>query len=347
MDVESNAASDVADSAAATSHRRRIAAILGLIAFAVGLGALLAYAYGSGERGTDDAYVTGHVHTVSTRVSGTVEQVLVDDNQFVHRGQKLVQLDTRDFDVRVALEQSRIQQAQADQARAGALIAQADAAIVSAVADARKADLDFGRAQALTREAPGGLSRQEYDAADAAGKSAAARVLAARAQRAVSAATLASTIATEVAAKANLHDASLQLNYTTVVAPSDGYVGKKTVETGQRVVPGQALLAVVEKDTWVVANFRETQLKHVHPGDLMRLRFDALPDFVATGRVESFAPATGAQFALLAPDNATGNFTKVVQRVPVKILFDQRSIANRRIVPGMSVTAELASPGAQ
>jgi len=323
------------------SNRRRITAILGLVAFAVALGAVLAYAYGSGDRGTDDAYVTGHVHTIAARVNGTVEQVLVRDNQFVHAGDKLVRLDTRDFDVRVALEKSRVEQAQADQAKARALIAQARAAIVAAAADAKRDDLDFGRAQELTRETPRGLSQQEYDAADATRKSAAARVLQAQAQLAISEATLASSVATETQGKANLRDASLQLNYTDVVSPVDGFVGKKTVETGQRIVQGQALLAVVENDAWVVANFRETQLKHVHVGDTVSLRFDALPDVELSGHVESFAPATGAQFALLPPDNATGNFTKVVQRVPVKILIDNPDLASRHIALGMSVTARL------
>ncbi|PRY04451.1 HlyD family secretion protein [Paraburkholderia sp. BL25I1N1] len=336
---------DAIDNEASSSHRRRVVAILGLVAFAVVLGAVLAYAYGSGERGTDDAYVTGHVHTIAARVNGTVEQVLVRDNQFVHAGDKLVRLDTRDFDVRVALERSRIEQAQAEQAKARALIAQSKAAIVAAVADSRRGDLDFARAQELTRETPRGLSQQEYDAADATRKSAAARVLQAQAQLALSEATLASSMATETQGRANLRDASLQLNYTDVVSPVDGFVGKKTVETGQRIVPGQALLAVVEKDAWVVANFRETQLKHVRVGDSVSLRFDALPDLLLKGHVESFAPATGAQFALLPPDNATGNFTKVVQRVPVKILIDDPDIERRHIALGMSVTVRLSARG--
>ena len=336
---------DAADSAVSTSNRRRITAILGLVGFALILGAVLAYAFGSGERGTDDAYVTGHIHTISARVNGTVQQVLVEDNQFVRKGQTLVQLDTRDFDVRVALEHSRVEQAQADQARSAALITQAKAAILSATADAKRATLDFDRAKALTQEAPRGLSRQEYDAADATRTSANARVLEATAQLAVAEATLKASAATESAGRANLRDASLQLRYTNIDAPSDGFVGKKTVETGQRIGPGQALMAVVEKDAWVVANFRETQLKHVHIGDTVNLKFDALPGIVEKGRIQSFAPATGAQFALLAPDNATGNFTKVVQRVPVKIVFDDPNIESRHIALGMSVTASLDAAG--
>jgi membrane fusion protein (multidrug efflux system) len=318
--------------------------ILGLLAFAVALGAVLAYAYGTGERGTDDAYVTGHVHTIAARVTGTVAEVLVQDNQFVRAGQKLATLDTRDFDVRVALERSRIRQTHAEQEKARAMIMQASAAIVAAAADAKRAELDFSRARELMRETPRGLSQQEYDATDSARKSAAARVLEARAQRALSEATLASASAMEAQGQSNLRDAALQLNYTDIVAPVDGFVGKKAVETGQRILAGQALLAIVERDVWVVANFRETQLTHMHVGDSVKLHLDALPDKTFRGHIDSFAPATGAQFALLPPDNATGNFTKVLQRVPVKILFDGQVTANPLIVPGMSVTATLSMP---
>lgn len=336
---------DAADNAVSTSNRRRITAILGLVAFALILGGVLAYAFGSGERGTDDAYVTGHIHTVSARVNGTVDRVLVDDNQFVRKGETLVQLDTRDFDVRVALEHSRVEQAQADQARSKAVIAQAQAAIVAAIADAKRASLDFARAQALTQASPRGLSRQEFDAADATRTSANARVSEAKAQLAVAEASLKGAAATESAGNANLRDATLQLRYTNIVAPTDGFVGKKAVEIGQRIAPGQALLAVVEKNGWVVANFRETQLRHIHIGDGVSMRFDAVPGLIANGHVQSFAPATGSQFALLAPDNATGNFTKVVQRVPVKIVFDDPNLYDKHLALGMSVMVKLDNRG--
>jgi len=126
----------------------------------------------------------------------------------------------------------------------------------------------------------------------------------------------------------------------------DGYVGKKTVETGEHVAPGQALLTLVEPHPWVVANFRETQLRHVRAGDAVQLRFDALPQRTFSGRIDSLSPATGGQFALLPPDNATGNFTKVTQRVPVKILLDGPAATEPRIRPGLSVVVTL-QPGSE
>jgi len=187
------------------------------------------------------------------------------------------------------------------------------------------------------------LSQQEFDAADAARTSARARVRQAAAQLAVSKAGLSAALALESQGHANLHDASLQLSYTDVIAPADGIVGKKTVETGERIVPGEALMTVVERDVWVVANFRETQLRNVKIGDPVEIHVDALGSARLKGHVDSFAPATGAQFALLPPDNATGNFTKVVQRMPVKILIDDASVAARPLSPGLSVTVKLSS----
>ncbi|KVC45671.1 HlyD family secretion protein [Burkholderia diffusa] len=303
--------------------------------------ALLVYEFDAHERGTDDAYVTGHLHVISPRVAGTVERVLVDDNRFVHAGEPLVWLDPRDFDVRVALQRARVAQAHADASRAKALVEQAEAARVSAHADAEKAELDYARARELTRETPRGLSQQEFDAANAARTSARARVEAADAQQRGAQAAWQAAAAVSNQNDAELRDAELQLQYTTVVAPSDGYVGKKTVETGEHVAPGQALLTLVEPHPWVVANFRETQLRHVRTGDVVQLRFDALPDRTFSGHVDSLSPATGGQFALLPPDNATGNFTKVTQRVPVKIVLDGPASTEPRIRPGLSVVVAL------
>jgi membrane fusion protein, multidrug efflux system len=325
----------------ASPIRQKVTAIGALVLFALTLAGVLAFSFTEDQRTTDDAYVTGHIHPISARVNGTVESVLVDDNEFVHAGQVLVRLDTRDFDVRVALEKAHVEEAKSDEDRARAQIAAAQAAIVSALADAKKSDLDFKRAQELTAQTPRGLSEQEFDAADAAHASAHARVLEANAQLEAAKAALIIARAQHSQGDANLRDATLQLHYTNVIAPADGYVGKKTVETGARVSPGEPMLAVVEPDVWVVANFRETQLKHVKVGDPVELRIDAVQGAVFRGHVDSFAPATGAQFALLPPDNATGNFTKVVQRVPVKIRFNDKTYLRYRIAPGLSVTATL------
>lgn len=145
------------------------------------------------------------------------------------------------------------------------------------------------------------------------------------------------------AVNAQLKDVELQLSYAEILAPAAGRVGRKNVEVGNRVQPGQSLLAIVQPKVWVMANFKETQLRDLQPGQAVRLRVDGFPGREFTGRVENLAPASGAQFALLPPDNATGNFTKIVQRVPVKIVFDDESVRDfaGRIVPGMSVEVKV------
>jgi membrane fusion protein (multidrug efflux system) len=278
---------------------------------------------------TDNAYVAGHIHQGSTRIAGTVSEVLVQENQVVEAGQVLARLDPADLKVR--REQVRAAQAQAE-----AQLNQAQAQVRGEEAAATKAQLDFDRAEQLSHEANSVIPKQELDNAKAALAAAEAAVAAARA-RATSAA------AQVQVASANLKDAELQLTYTDITAPANGRIGRKNVETGNRVQPGQALLAIVQPEIWVVANFKETQLTHLRPGQTVKLNVDTFPGCVFAGRVESVSPASGAQFALLPPDNATGNFTKIVQRVPVKIVFDDEALREfaGRIVPGMSATVKV------
>ncbi len=147
-------------------------------------------------------------------------------------------------------------------------------------------------------------------------------------------------------AKAALDDAQNQLGYCTIAAPTEGYVGNKTVQTGNRIAPGTVLLSVVQ-DTWVVANYKETQVGRLREGQAVRVRVDAVPDHVFTGRIDSLSPGSGSTFALLPPENATGNFTKIVQRVPVKIVLDPDSVRGyeRRLVPGLSVETDVDVSG--
>ncbi|MFD1554604.1 HlyD family secretion protein [Paraburkholderia silviterrae] len=319
--------------------KKHLLVIVGFAVFALLVAAMMVLAYSEGSHSTDDAYVTGHVHLISPRVNGTVARVVVDDNQFVRAGQVLVELDPRDFDVRIALERARILQAQGAQRGAQAAIAEAEAAIVAATADARKSTLNYERAKSLVSQTPRALSQQEYDSANAAWIAARSQVDAANARLAAARAALLAAQAQEAQGHANLRDADLQREYASVVSPVDGYVGRKTVESGQRVSPGQPLLAIVEPNVWVVANFRETQLERIAAGDAADVTVDAVPGVTLHGRVDSLSPATGAQFALLPPDNATGNFTKVVQRLPVKIVFDQPLPV--RLAPGLSVHASI------
>jgi membrane fusion protein (multidrug efflux system) len=310
---------------------------------------------------TDNAYVTGHVHPVSARIAGVVTRVLVDDNQVVKAGDTIAELDPADQRVRIEQIEAQIasvrqQVAQADaqfaQARAqaqvaGAMIAQAQAQALRARQDADR----FGQLYTVQMKA---VSKAEVDAANAARASAAADVAARRdsaaaAQAQVGAASSARDVlkAQIKVLQAQLKDAQQQLGYNKIVAPVAGRVGKRSVEVGARVQPGQQLAAVVEDNVWVTANFKETQLAGLKPGQPVELEVDALPDQKLVGHVDSFSPASGNQFALLPADNATGNFTKIVQRVPVKIALDAADLKrlSGRLVPGMSVVAEVPLKG--
>jgi membrane fusion protein, multidrug efflux system len=297
---------------------------------------------------TTDAYVTGRIHPVAPRVTGTVVALHVDDNQHVKAGDVLLELDTRDFDVQVEQARADIERAKGQVASAEAQIAESEAAIVAADATVRKTALDLSRASELIGERPRGISQQEFDAARAAADSAKANRASAAARKVAATAAVASAQAQVATAEAALHDAQLAYGYTRVIAPVSGYVGRRTVEVGARVTAGQTLLSIVSDQVWVVANFKETQLHGMKPGTSARMTVDALPGVAFVGRVDSLSPASGSQFALLPPDNATGNFTKVVQRVPVKILFGDDDLRRYRprLTPGLSTIVKVREGGA-
>jgi membrane fusion protein, multidrug efflux system len=296
---------------------------------------------------TENAYVAAHVHQISSRVAGTINEVLVDENQLVTAGQVIARLDARDFEVKRQQALALLAQARAQVQQAEARVDQAQSEITREQVRATKSQQDLARAKQLSEGGNAAISRQEFDTAQALADGAAAGLQAAKsALQSAQAATGAAEAQAKVA-EANVREAELQLSYTEIVAPAAGRIGKKNLETGNRVQPGQALLALVQPDVWVTANLKETQLDRVRPGQSVRVRVDAFSGGVLMGRVESLAPASGAQFALLPPDNATGNFTKIVQRVPVKIVFDTQSASEweGRMVPGMSVIAEIKVGG--
>lgn len=278
----------------------------GIVVVVVLLGAILYWLHARNFESTDDAYTTAHLHDISARVAGTVDRVNVDDNQLVKGGQALIVLDQRDF--KVALEQTRAQ------------LLQRRAAAEQAKAALDHAQQDYDRFTKLGSEKV--VSKQDIDNVTAGLKNARGAMGAATADLAV--------------AEAAVSNAELQLSYTTIVAPTNGVIGKKTVETGARVQPGEALMAVVEQNVWVLGNFKETQLARMRVGQHATVKIDAIPDHTFSAHVDSFQPGTGATFALLPPDNATGNFTKIVQRVPVKIMFDGLDGYRNRIMPGLS-----------
>ncbi len=348
---------------------------------------------------TDDAQVDGDIYPVTSRIAGTIKAVYIQDNQPVKQGQLLVELDPRDFEVsleeaKAALNESRAQvtvarpnipittvstestlsAAASDIAAARAAVAAAERDYQSALADIRSAEADNVKAQSdLVRYkqlvAKDEISRQQYDEADAAAKSAAANVDAKRAtaeadsrtveqqqarleeaqtkqaeaqrnrpqQIAIQSATVVSRQATAERQQALVDQAALNLSYTKIFAPVDGVIGKKNAEPGQQVSPGQQLMADVPLNgIWITANFKETQLKRMRTGQRATIHVDAYErDY--EGYVQSLAGASGARFSLLPPENATGNYVKVVQRLPVRIQLKQGEDKEHLLRPGMSV----------
>jgi membrane fusion protein (multidrug efflux system) len=273
---------------------------------------------------TDNAYVTGHLHQVSPRIAGTIAEVLAEENTTVAAGAPLVKLDPRDNDSKVLQAQSLLAYADTKITQAQSDLTQNQAKVAQAEAQLEKAKLDFDRAEELSKTKV--ASKQELDSARAAFDSAKAGLDSARATAASTEAALDAAHAQRTAGQVYLDDALLQRSYTTVTAPVTGRVGKRNAEVGNRVQVGQALYSIMEPEVWIVANFKETQLAKMRVGQSVEISIDALPGQHFTGKVESFSPASGASFALLPADNATGNFTKVVQRVPVRIRFDAESI---------------------
>jgi membrane fusion protein (multidrug efflux system) len=308
---------------------------------------------------TDDAYVRADSTTIAPKVAGYLLEVLVKDNERVRTGQVLARIDDRDF--KVALDQ-----AQADVAAARATIAskQAQLDVQQAVINAAKATLDVDRAvvtfAAQENKRYTGLAATGYgsvqNAQQAQSRSASAEATLTRDEANLASAEkqvdlLKSEIVQASAALARAqalqHQAELNLGYTTIAAPIDGVVGNRTLRVGQFVQAGTQLMSVVPAaGAYVVANYKETQLTDVHEGQAVALAVDMFPGQVVHGHVDSIAPASGQEFALLPPDNATGNFTKVVQRIPVRIALDSGSNNSIELRPGMSVipTIETRSP---
>jgi membrane fusion protein (multidrug efflux system) len=306
---------------------------------------------------TENAYVSGHVTPVSARIAGTVTKLMIEDNQLVKEGDVIAELDP--FDQHVKVEQiqaqiataeqqvaqadAQISQVQAQASAAGAQVAQSEAQLVRAKQDAER----FGQLYNSQMKA---VSKAELDAA-VAGRASAIADLAARKDSAVAAKAQigAATSARDVlkaqvkVLRVQLKDAEQQLAYNRILAPVSGRIGKRTIEVGQRVQPGQQLTAIVQDNLWVTANFKETQLADLRAGQHVKVTIDAIPGKTLVGQVDSFSPASGAQFALLPADNATGNFTKIVQRVPVKVTFKPEDVKalSGRLVPGMSAVAEV------
>ncbi|MDR4308215.1 HlyD family secretion protein [Chelatococcus sambhunathii] len=301
---------------------------------------------------TDDAYVGADMATMAPKVSGYVASVSAQQNMRVKAGDPLVTLDDGDYRLALAAADGKIATQQASIARfdrqiaaADAQISQAKAQVDSANADSARAAADFDRAQQLAKSSYG--SRQSLDQATADKLRTAASVEAAKAGVVSAEANRDVLIAQKEEAQRTLDELKTaraqrqrDLDATVIRAPFDGVVGNKAAQAGDYVTPGKRVMAIVPLDrVYVDANFKETQLADIQPGEKVRLSVDAYPEHDVTGVVDSLAPASGAQFSLLPPENATGNFTKIVQRVPVRIHVDPADVAKGRLRPGLSVIA--------
>lgn len=393
-----------------------IASLVTALLAASGIAAKNTYEHFTSFQETEDAYVTGHLHQISSRVSGTVEKVLVEDNEHVQAGQPLVLLDPKDFQIKIDAAKAELKQAEEQVRVAGSTVVMADvtekgqnsnaqgsvaeslagissaeaavdqtkSAINAASGDMKAKEAELDRAKSdLTRYETlleqGAVSTQQRDfalrdfkvaqenynvskdqlkqaitglaRAQQAVRSAKAQLVQSQAQVQIAKASSVQTVinknqqsvalAAVEKAKAALAEAEQNLQYTVIPAPTSGRVGNKTVEAGQRLNPGQALMSIVSDKPWVVANFKETQLNKMRIGQPVEIKIDSFPEHEFEGTIESFAPASGASFAIIKSDNATGNFTKIVQRIPVKIMISPESARGYedRIVPGMSVVA--------
>jgi len=341
--------------------RRRI--VLPIVLVLAALGAFWAFkqwSYGRSHESTDDAAVDGHLVPVLAKVSGYVQSVNASDNDHVKADSVLVTIDPAEYKVKLAQAEADLAaahaaaggaglsgQAQAAVEQAAGQRASLDAQIAAAKANELKAKQDLARMEELAGKAI--VSKQQLDGARAAAEAASANVVALQRQTTAATGGVASAEAGVRLATARLEgaraardNAQLQLSYTKISAPASGVMSRKQVEPGQLVQVGQPLFTIVtDTGVFVTANFKETQLADLHVGQPVEVEVDAYGGATFVGCVESLSAATGSKFALLPPDNATGNFTKVVQRVPVRIRVKQGLGPDRPLRPGMSVTVHV------
>jgi membrane fusion protein, multidrug efflux system len=327
--------------------------IIGVVAVIVAAVGLYFYVPGLWQVTTDDAYVNAHSVSIVPKVAAYVSALHVNDNSKVARDELLVELDPRDFQVAVDIAKADLKSAEANAANIDAQIREQQAIIAGSQAEVTgdQAVLDFAQQQmdrfgSLATTGAGTIERMQQAQSELAQRRAVlqhdqAALDAARAHQVVLETQGAQAKATIERQQAALAQAQLNLSYTKITALDAGSVANKIVETGNYVQPGQVLFSIVPDTLYITANFKETQLTDVRPGQRVAIRVDAFPDLRLNAHVDSIQRGTGSQFALLPPENATGNFVKVVQRVPVKITFDDPGEALRWIAPGMSVEAKI------
>ncbi len=321
--------------------RKRAATILILLLIAAVVCGFFLWVRAKTHITTDDAFIDSHIYSISSRITGHVISVPVNDNQFVKKGDLLVELDPTDYRTRVLNTSAQLDIAKNETASEYAQVEAAKAALNSDKARLEQADLDLKRGEALYRKEV--IPKEQLDRLETARKVAASRLKETEGsvRRAMALLGLTGPGAKEAQIeqkRAELRQASLNLAYTKIYAPADGYITRKSVEPGNNLQPGQALMALVSLgDVWITANYKESQLAHVRPGQKVEFTVDTYPGRTFRGVVDSIMAGTGAAFSLLPPENATGNYVKVVQRIPVKILVDKTSDPGHLLRVGMSV----------
>jgi membrane fusion protein (multidrug efflux system) len=355
-----------------SSSRTAIFVIFAIVALAIIAGAYLYNRHTRLYVSTDDAYVTGKIHSIAPKVMGTIKKIYVDDNQLVKRGDLLLEIDSKDYDVKVNdakatvdSEQSKLMElsdrvdvAEKQLAEIQARIEAARATLVLQEANLRQARDDLNRARKLYEK--GAFAEVTLEKATTAFDVAKAQVKAAQEQLKQGQAALETqelvVRQSKTAYKSQgyvveqkkqvLASSSLMQGYTKIYSPADGHVTKKSVEVGNQVQAGQPLMAIVSlSDVWIVANYKETQLENVRSGQGAEIKVDTYPGKTFSGKVDSIMAGTGSVFSLFPPENATGNYVKVVQRIPVKIVLDKGTDPEHILRVGMSVVPTIHTKG--
>lgn len=347
------------------NKRKKIAIAVFSLIFIIGAVILYLYLdYKSRHITTDDAFVEGRVHTIASKINGTVKAIHVRDNQSVKKGDLLIEIDPADYEIKVkeALSGLDAERAKLSEIEARIEVSKRQLSELEAGVETNRANLELHeatlkqaerelkRAEELYREEI--IPKERYEKAETAYKVALAQVRSAReqlkrtekaidSQKAIIKQTEAAktTQLSSIKQKESLlKEAELNYSYTKIYSPADGYITKKSVETGNQIRAGQPLMAVVPlNDIWIVANYKETQLEKIRPGQRVRIKVDSYPGRVFYGKVESIMAGTGAVFSLFPPENATGNYVKVVQRIPVKIVINSDTDPQHLLRIGMSV----------
>ena len=349
------------------NQRRKKAVTFILFPVIIVIGAVTLYFYLQYKKthiSTDDAFVDGRVHVIASKVPGTVKIIHIKDNQFIRKGDVILEIDPTDYEVRIKEARAGLETERAKlseirdrvdtvKKQLSEIIASLEASRANVElqeANLRQAEIDFKRAEILLKKEV--IPRDQYDRAKTAYEIAVAQVKAAKdrvkqleasleTQRAVIKQTESSLMPQHAQIQqkdAILKGAELNKSYTKIYTPSDGYISKKSVEIGNQIQPGQSLMAVVPlDDIWITANYKETQLERVKPGQKVKIKVDTYPSKVFHGKVDSVMAGTGAVFSLFPPENATGSYVKIVQRIPVKIVLDQGTDPAHILRVGMSV----------